>query len=78
LDLRGGQPNPKAVPRPDLRMVAGYERADFIRLMRTGRAAGDRELRMMSDVARGRYRHFTDDEIGAVYDYLHAVGMAGR
>jgi cytochrome c553 len=76
LDLRGGQPNPEAQVRPDLRMVASYEPGDFRGLLRTGVAAGNREVGMMSDVARGRYAHFTDGELEAVYRYLQAVGRA--
>jgi hypothetical protein len=55
-------------------MVAAYTREDFRRLLRTGKAPGNRELSMMSGVARGRYRHFTDGEVDAVYDYLRAIG----
>ncbi len=73
MDLRGGQPNPQAKPRPDLRMVAGYEREQFRRLLRTGRAVGDREVSLMSEVARGRYKHLTDAEIDAVHSYLQRV-----
>ncbi|MBV8977967.1 MAG: c-type cytochrome [Alphaproteobacteria bacterium] len=62
-------------PRPpDLSLVASYQRADFIRLMRTGKAAGNRELPLMSAAARARFSHFTDPEIGALYDYLTARG----
>ena len=70
MDLRGGRPNPQAVPRPDLAVAAAYEPAAFRRLMRAGIAAGEREVGMMSEVARGRYAHFTDAEIDAVHRYL--------
>ncbi len=73
MTLRGGQPNPEAKPRPDLRMVAGYEPEQFSRLLRTGIAAGDREVSLMSGVARGRYKHLTDAELDAVYRYLKRV-----
>jgi len=73
LDLRGGRPNPQATPRPDLRMVAAYDPAQFTGLLRTGMAAGNREVGLMSQVARGRYRYFTDTEIAAVYFYLRRV-----
>lgn len=73
LDLRGGQPHPEASPRPDLRMAAAYDEAQFQRLLRTGIAAGDRELTLMSKVARGRYAHLTDGEIAAVHAYLRTV-----
>lgn len=73
LDLRGGQPNPEAKPRPDLRIAAAYDAEQFRRLLRTGVAAGNRELTLMSDVARGRYKHLTDAEIHAVHSYLKRV-----
>lgn len=76
MDLRGGRPTPEAAPRPDLRMVAAYPPDQFARLLRTGIAAGDRELGLMGEVARGRYRHFTDPELNAVYRYLQAVARA--
>jgi len=59
---------------PDLSLVAAYERADFFTLMRTGKAAGGREVGFMSQTARLRFAHFTDEEIGAIYDYLAARG----
>lgn len=75
MDLSGGQPHPEAAPRPDLKAVIdAYSREDFRRLLRTGMAAGNRELTLMSEVARGRYRHLTDAEIDGIYDYLRALG----
>jgi mono/diheme cytochrome c family protein len=59
---------------PDLSLVASYEKADFVKLMRTGKAAGDREVGFMSITARKRFSHFTDAEIDALYDYLAARG----
>ncbi|MGI8943201.1 MAG: c-type cytochrome [Qipengyuania sp.] len=74
MDLRGGPPPfPGDPARPDLRLAAAYDPADFTRLMREGKAAGDRELTLMSEVARGRYAHFTDAEIEAVRAYLSQV-----
>jgi len=55
---------------PDLRIAAGYSREQFVRLMRTGVALGERELELMSEVARSRFSHFTDEEIEALYAYL--------
>ena len=57
---------------PDLAIAAAYDPADFHRLMRTGKAAGDRELRMMSGVARDRFSRFTDAEVEALHAYLKA------
>jgi mono/diheme cytochrome c family protein len=55
---------------PSLVVIAGYDEAAFTRLMRTGKALGDRELPMMSGVARGRFVHFTDDEVRDLYAFL--------
>ena len=75
MTLKGGQPNPEAAVRPDLRVVVtAYDAAAFAQLMRTGKAVGNREVGLMSEVSRSRYRHFTDQEIKAVYDYLRAIG----
>jgi cytochrome c553 len=73
MDLRGGRPNPAAVPRPDLRIAAAYDAKQFEHLMRTGLAAGNREVSLMSEVARGRYTHLTDAEIAAIHGYLKRV-----
>ncbi len=76
-----GQGGPPPSP-PNLTIVASYERADFLKFMRTGKAAGNRELPMMSAVARVRISHLSDAELNALYDYLSArgrklTGMAG-
>lgn len=73
MDLRGGMPDLGGEARPDIRIAASYELADFTRLLRTGTAAGNRKLGLMGEVARGRYRHFTDSEISAIHAYLKAV-----
>ena len=72
--LTGG---PEGIPGPrppDLSLVASYERADFLKFMRTGKAAGNRELPMMSAVARVRISHLPDADLNALYDYLAARG----
>lgn len=74
LELQGGTPYPGAAARPDLRMVAAYDAAQFDRLMRTGIAIGDREVGLMSEVARGRFTHFTEREQQAVHHYLQRLG----
>jgi mono/diheme cytochrome c family protein len=66
LDLRGGEVT------PDLRVVAGYSLGAFTTLLRTGKSVGDRELGLMKQVARKRFSHFTDAEIGALYTFLIA------
>jgi cytochrome c553 len=57
---------------PDLNVAGAYTRADFHRLMRTGVAAGGRQVGLMSQVARNRFSHLTDAEVDAIYDYLAA------
>jgi mono/diheme cytochrome c family protein len=69
-----GQPGPPGSP-PDLSIVASYDRPTFLNFMHTGRAAGNRELPMMSAAARVRFSHFTDDDLNAIYDYLLARGQ---
>ena len=76
LDLAGREPIGPGKPRPDLRMVASYDPEQFERFLRTGIAAGDRELELMSGVARGRYRHFTDEELSQLYAYLQELGSS--
>jgi cytochrome c553 len=60
---------------PNLSLVASYSREDFVHFMRTGKAAGNRELPVMSAEARLRFSHFTDAEVNDVYDYLLARGQ---
>lgn len=59
---------------PDLAIVSGYPFEDFERLMRTGKPIGGRELPMMGGVARGRFAHFTDQEVRDVYAFLRDMG----
>lgn len=73
VELRGGVPFPGAPFRPDLRMVAAYSKGDFMTLMTTGKAAGNRELPMMSGVSRGRFAKLTASEREGIYAYLVAL-----
>ena len=58
---------------PPLRAVAqGYDLAQFTHLMRTGQGIGDREVGMMSEVAKSSFMHFSDAEIAAMHAYLNA------
>lgn len=70
-DLTGQKGGP-----PDLTVAGAYDPADFRRLMKTGVAAGGRELAMMSPTARKRFSHFTDDEVEAIRLYLVARANA--
>lgn len=69
FSLRGDVPWGGAAP--DLIVMGGYDEAAFMHLMRTGKALGDRELPMMSGVARGRFVHFTDAEVRDLYAFLN-------
>jgi len=68
LDLTG---SPEGSP-PDLRIAAGYSLEAFTHLMRTGKGLGERDLKLMSEVAQERFAHFTDAEIGELHRYLIA------
>jgi len=66
--LEGGRGSDAA---PPLSVVAGYGPGEFARLMETGDAVGDRELRpLMREVARARFSHLTEEEVAALYAYL--------
>jgi cytochrome c553 len=70
-DLKGQGPKP-----PDLLVAGAYDPADFHRLLKTGVAAGGRDVGMMSAVARKRFSHLTDDEVEAIRLYLVARANA--
>ena len=72
LDLRGNADR----SCPNLVIAATYSEENFARLMRTGRGRGDRELRVMSDVARRRFSHLTAGEIKALHTYLSTLGAS--
>jgi mono/diheme cytochrome c family protein len=56
---------------PDLAIVGGYTRDQFVTLMRRGVSRDGRDsMPLMSDVARGRFVHFTDAEVDDLYDFL--------
>jgi mono/diheme cytochrome c family protein len=57
---------------PDLRIAAGYSFDAFRSFMRTGKALGNRELSLMSTVARERFSHFTEQELRDLYTFLRA------
>lgn len=65
LDLQG---NPRAGTPPAF-MAAAYSEEEFTRLMRTGVALGDREIGLMTRMAR-RFTHMTDHELHSLHTYL--------
>jgi mono/diheme cytochrome c family protein len=69
--LMGGSAGPDE-KAPDLRVVAGYDAAQFKALMRTGRPPDGRDLGLMTEVGRDDFSHLTDAEIDALYAYLVA------
>lgn len=68
LDLRGST----VTGAPDLTIAGAYDLADFERLLRTGIAAGNRRLGLMSETAPKRFNVLSHDEIAALHDYLRA------
>ena len=57
---------------PDLAIAAGYDLAQFTRLLRTGETPSGKELGLMKEVAVNDFSHFTDAEIAALHAYLQA------
>jgi len=58
---------------PDLLIAAAYDKADFVTLMRTGKGAGNRELGLMSVVARRHFTYFTDQDIDDLRAFFAAM-----
>ena len=63
---------------PALSIVAGYSQMEFARLMREGVPRDGRKLELMGDVARSRFVHFSDEEVGALYTYLSTQMTASK
>lgn len=61
---------------PDLSIAASYDKPGFERFMRTGVAADGKTRGLMTSMAKGRFRHFTPEELDAVYAYLVARAEA--
>ena len=59
---------------PNLAIVAAYSEEDFCRLLRTAIPLGGQELGLMGMMARERFVHLTDEEVRALYSYLHTLG----
>lgn len=70
FDLRGYQPWGGPPGAPDLIAIAAYSHADFTRLMREGVPISGADMPMMGPVARGRFVHWTDEEVADLYAYL--------
>ncbi|MGA9335468.1 MAG: c-type cytochrome [Rudaea sp.] len=70
-NLRGDS-NP-AFTSPNLAIVRAYSLDVFKDLLVRGTALGDRQLPTMTSTARERLAYLTEDEISALYAYLHTV-----
>jgi cytochrome c553 len=70
-ELRGTELEP-GLTAPDLAIAAGYDLKQFTHFMRTGIAAGNRQLPVMSRRARDAFSHYSDDEIASIHAYLVA------
>jgi mono/diheme cytochrome c family protein len=57
---------------PNLSIAGAYDFDQFRTLMRTGKAAGNREVGLMSKVARDDFRHLNDAELRSIHGYLKA------
>ncbi len=73
-DLQG---NPQ-FPSPALGIVRGYSQDAFEKLLRTGIAIGEREVGLMSTVAKRRFSSLTERESAALYNYLAQTGGMDR
>lgn len=70
-DLSGKEVKPGATS-PDLAIAGAYDLATFTKLLRTGRPADGRVLKMMGPIARSDLSHMTDAEIELLHAYLQA------
>ncbi|AKI00314.1 Cytochrome c [Hoeflea sp. IMCC20628] len=56
---------------PPLAIVSqAYSLGDFIKLLHTGIGTGDRDLGLMSEVARANFSNFTEAEIASIHEWL--------
>jgi len=68
-NLAGKEAEPGTLA-PDLTIAGAYDLPAFTRLLRTGKPASGRELKMMSNVSRKAFSGFTDAEIAQLHAYL--------
>ncbi|MDE2235700.1 MAG: c-type cytochrome [Gammaproteobacteria bacterium] len=64
------------VGAPDLIVAKAYTQENFARLMNTGIGNGNRDLGLMSEVARQRFSHFNSVQVDAMYAYLQTLTPA--
>ncbi|MEO5997732.1 MAG: hypothetical protein ABIN89_13415 [Chitinophagaceae bacterium] len=63
-DLQG------AYGSPPLIIAKAYKKAEFIKFLKTGKALGGRELKLMSSVCRTRFAYFSEEELKSIYAFL--------
>jgi mono/diheme cytochrome c family protein len=76
VDLHGGVADPPVDPTvpPDLAIVQAYSREDFGKLLNGGIGLGGRKLSLwMTEVGQNRAPHLTEEEVSALYAYLHQL-----
>ncbi|MGB9428590.1 MAG: cytochrome c [Gammaproteobacteria bacterium] len=61
---------------PDLIIAKSYTPENFARLMNTGIGNGNRDLGLMSEVAKGRFSHFDATQVAAIYAYLQSQSVS--
>jgi len=71
-DLHGSRRPIPGAP-PDIAGARGYPQPAFVHLMRAGVGMGNRDLGLMSEVAKGRFVHWTDQDVDAIYAFLKAL-----
>ncbi len=69
FDLHAHSPWPGGAA-PDLIIVGAYSPEQFARLMREGVPLSGAELPMMGPVARGRFSHWTDQDVVDLHAFL--------
>ena len=57
---------------PDLMIAASYDLPGFTTLMRTGVAADGKEKGLMTIVSKGRFSHFSEQDVADLHGYLTA------
>jgi cytochrome c553 len=61
-------------PTPDLAILAAYSDEDFVKLMSTGEAIGNRiDIGLMTIVAKDRFAYFTEGELADLLAYLRTL-----
>ena len=72
-DLKGAIDSESAAP--NLVLAQAYSEEEFITLMRTGIARGDRGLELMAEMAREHFTYLRDDEIKDLFRYLQSLDL---